>query len=157
MNIGDIVIPLTGECFSSGSVKCDFVIVVSIQPFRLVSVDDDVIFYHVNPSHVHRLCSAHPDMVKKAIEIYKQETVKPETVKPVFLQVNQDVVNDALIALNYGISYARDILELLEKDAKQMNQNNPSKGVYNKVIIEATQKQIASMIRARDNLLSSLD
>ena len=146
MHVGDIVIPSTSDYLSSGQYY--FGIVVNTNPFVVVSPDGEMIWYLLNPSHMHTLCPAHPDIFKKAYESYKSESL---------IGITGEVVNDALIALNYGISYARDILEQLKKDANQMNQSNvmPATAVYNKGLIETTNKNVARMIRARDNLISS--
>ena len=145
MHVGDIVIPSTSDYLSHGQYY--FGIVVDTNPFVVASSDGEMIWHHLNPSHMHTLCSAHPDIFKKAYESYKSESL---------IGITREVLFDALTALNYGISYARDMLEQLKKDANQMNQSNvmTATAVYNKGLIETTNKNVACMIRARENLQS---
>lgn len=128
MNVGDIVIPNSpGRMMglSCGSGRYDFGIVANIQQFVVVSVDGDMIWYGINPTHMRVLCAAHPDVVEKACARYKQETANKLTIS-----VTKDVLDDVMIALSKGIGYARgnvlcqindDTIDLVNADVDQMD------------------------------------
>ena len=80
MKTGDVVIPWGGCRFilASGSARYTHAIVVSVEPFALVSEGGDMVWSAtVKPEFFTPLCQAHPDIVAVAVARWNRDKPNP--------------------------------------------------------------------------------
>ena len=76
MKIGDVMVPLEGP--SSGYLCCGsgeytHAILVSVDPFVMVSEEGDMVWYNATPSNYVALCQAHSKVTKAAFKRFERD------------------------------------------------------------------------------------
>lgn len=71
MEIGEVVVPIdNAPLLRSGSWLHDCAIVVSTDPFVIVSPEADMIWYNQKPESFKSLCPVHPEILKTCMVRY---------------------------------------------------------------------------------------
>jgi hypothetical protein len=82
MRIGDVVVAASErDPLHCGSGCYTHAIVVSLEPFALVSEEGDMLWTRREPYSVRALCQAHPDATRAAFERWQNEIAPNEELR----------------------------------------------------------------------------